>query len=160
MACTIQGNRQAADSERVVSQVTTLQVEAVVAGRRRAGAPEHPLAVALSAGPTSLRHLIEAVVRAEVQAFVARAADERLVRVLTEEQLVEGLAAGAVRSGGREMAAEVDPDRAVHTALEAQRDGLFQTMVDDAPVDDLDEVIEIRDGTRVMFLRLVPLVGG
>ena len=64
---------------------------------------------------------------------MARAADERLVRVLTEEQLIEGLAAGAVRSGGREVAAEVDPDSTVHTALEAQRDGLFQAMVDDAP---------------------------
>ncbi|MCP4961900.1 MAG: hypothetical protein GY925_21865 [Actinomycetia bacterium] len=140
--------------------MTTLQVEAAVAGRKRAGAPDHPLVVALSAGPTSLRDLIEAVVRAEVQAFVARVGDQRLVRVLTEEQLVEGLGEGSVRSGGREVAAEVDPDSAVRTAVEAQQDGLFQTIVDDAPVDDLDEVIEIRDGTRVMFLRLVPLAGG
>ncbi len=140
--------------------MTTLQVEAAVAGRKRAGVPDHPLVVALSAGPTALRDLIEAVVRAEVQAFVARAGDERLVRVLTEEQLVEGLGEGSVRSGGREVAAEVDPDSAVRTAVEAQQDGLFQTIVDDTPVDDLDEVIELRDGTRVMFLRLVPLAGG
>ena len=85
--------------------MTTLQVEAAVAGRKRAGAAGHSLVVALSAGPTLLRDLIGAVVRAEVQAFVARAGDERLVRVLTEDALADGLAGGSVRSGGREVAA-------------------------------------------------------
>ncbi len=140
--------------------MTTLRVEAAVAGRRHAGAPEHELAVSLPAGATLLRELIEAIVRAEVSAFAARARDERLVRVLTDEALEEGLAAGSVRSGGREVAADVDPDDAVRTAIEAQQDGLFQTIVDESPIDDLDDVVELRDGTRVMFLRLVPLAGG
>ena len=140
--------------------MTTLRVEAAVVGRKRAGAPDRALAVALSAGPTSLRDLIDAIVRAEVRAFIARAGDERLVRVLTEQALVEGLAEGSVRSGGRDVAADVDPDAAVRAAIEAQQDGLFQTIVDDEPVDRLDDVIQLRDGTRVMFLRLVPLVGG
>lgn len=140
--------------------MTTLQVEAAVAGRTRAGAPDHALVVSLPAGPTPLRDLIEAIVRAEVESFLARAGDERTVRVLTEQALAEGLASGSVRSGGREVAAEVDPDRAVQTAIEAEQDGLFQTIVDDEPVDDLDGVVDVRDGTRVMFLRLVPLAGG
>ena len=61
--------------------MTTLQVGAAVVGRKRAGAPDHSLVVALPAGPTSLRDLIEAVVRAEVEAFAARAGDERVVQV-------------------------------------------------------------------------------
>ncbi len=98
--------------------------------------------------------------RAEVDSFIDRAEGEKLLRVLTEEALEEGLATGSVRSGGREGAAEVDPDEAVRTAIEAQRDGLFQTVIDEEPIDDLDTVIELRDGTRVMFLRLVALAGG
>jgi hypothetical protein len=140
--------------------MTRLQVEAVVAGRKRAGAPEHELQVSLPSGRTALRDLIEVIVRAEVRAFVERSEGEKLVRVLTEEALDDGLATGAVRSGGREVAAEVDPDEAVRTALDAQRDGLFQTIVDEEPIDDLDTVVEVRDGTRVMFLRLVALAGG
>jgi hypothetical protein len=140
--------------------MATVQVEAAVAGRKRAGTPEHELQVTLPSGPTSLRGLIEAIVRAEVSAFVDRAEGEKLVRVLTEEALEEGLAAGSVRSGGREVAAEVDADEAVRAAIEAQQDGLFQTVVDEEPIDDLDTVIELRDGTRVMFLRLVALAGG
>ncbi len=140
--------------------MTTVQVEAAVAGRKRAGSPEHELQVSLPSGPTSLRGLIEAIVRAEVAAFTERARGEQLVRVLTEEALQEGVASGAVRSGGSEVTAEVDPDEAVLTAIEAQRDGLYQAIIDEEPVDDLDMVLEIRDGTRVMFLRLVPLAGG
>ena len=140
--------------------MTTVHVEAAVAGRKRAGTPEHRLQLSLPSGPTALGDLIEAIVRAEVSAFVERAEGQKLVRVLTEEALEGGLAAGAVRSGGREVAAEVDPDEAVRAAIDAQRDGLFQTVVDEEPIDHLDTVIEVRDGTRVMFVRLVALAGG
>lgn len=140
--------------------MTTVHVEAAVAGRKRAGTPEHELQVVLPDGPTSLRVLIEAIVRAEVSAFIERAEGQELVRVLTEEALEDGLATGAVRSGGREVAAEVDPDEAVRAAIDAHRDGLFQTVVDEEAIDDLDTVIEVRDGTRVMFVRLVALAGG
>jgi hypothetical protein len=95
-----------------------------------------------------------------VGAFIERAEAQKLVRVLTEEALDDGLAAGAVRSGGREVAAGVDPEQAVRAAIDAQRDGLFQTIVDEEPIDDLATVIEVRDGTRVMFVRLVALAGG
>lgn len=140
--------------------MTEVHVEAAVAGRKRPGAPEHELQVSLPSGPTALRDLIEAIVRAEVRAFVDRAEGEKLVRVLTEDALEDGLATGAVRSGGREVGVEVDPDESVRAAIDAQRDGLYQTIVDDEPVDDLEAVIEVRDGSRVMFLRLVALAGG
>lgn len=140
--------------------MTTVHVEAAIAGRKRAGRPEERLQVSLPSGPTVLRHLIEAIVRAEVSAFIERAEGQRVVRVLTEEALEDGLTAGAVRSGGRDVAAGVDPEEAVRAAIDAQRDGLFQTIVDERPIDDLDTVIELREGTRVMFLRLVALAGG
>jgi len=140
--------------------ITTVQVEAVVAGRKASGAREHELALPLPNGPTALRDLIEAVVRAEVSAFTGRVEDHKLVRVLTVQALEEGLTEGAVRSGGREVASGVDVVESVRAAIEAQRDGLFQTIIDDEPIDDLDAVIDLRDGSRVMFLRLVALAGG
>lgn len=138
----------------------TVHVEAAVAGRKRAGSPGHELHVSLPGGPTALRDLIEAIVRAEVGAFLERTEGRKLVRVLTEEALEDGLATGSVRSGGREVVAEVNAEKAVCAAIDAQRDGLFQAIVDEEPIDDLDTVIEVRDGTRVTFLRLVALVGG
>jgi hypothetical protein len=140
--------------------MTSLRVASGVVGHKRAAEPEHELQVSLTHGATTLRVLIEAIVRAEVELFHARAKSAPLLRVLTESELGDGLAAGSVRSGGRSVSADVEPDAAVQTALLAQQDGLFQAIVDDQPVDDLDALVELRDGTRVMFLRLVPLVGG
>jgi hypothetical protein len=139
---------------------TVLLVEAVVAGRRGAGESEHRLPVPLASGPTTLGRLFEAVVRAEIDRFLQRAESDRLVRVLTDDDIVAGLSNGAVRSGGRQTPNDVDIDQAVQTALAAQRDGLVQVVIDDEPLDDLTAAIELRHGTRVMFLRLVPLVGG
>ncbi len=144
----------------LVTTTTTVQVEAAVAGRKRAGSPEHELVVELTAGPTPLAALIEAIVRAEVAAYIQRSADRRVVNVLTVENLADGLATGSVVSGGRDLNTDVDPDQAVATALEAHGDGLYQAIIDEQTVDDLDAVIDLQQGTRVMFLRLVALAGG
>lgn len=140
---------------------TAVRVEAAVVGRKAAGTAEHPVDVDVAVGPVLLRTLVEAVVRAEVKGFRARAEERTFLRVLTEESLAEGLAVGAVRSGDQaEETNEVDPDAAVATALLAHGDGLYRVLVDDEPVDDLDAVVEVRTDTRLLFLRLVALAGG
>lgn len=45
-------------------------------------------------------------------------------------------------------------------ALAAFRANGFFILVDHRQVEDLDEVVEIKIGTRVSFIKLVPLVGG
>ena len=142
---------------------TALRVEAAVAGRKRAGTAEHPLDLDLPLdAPVVLRTLIAAVVRAEVHAFQQRAEDQRFVRVLTERQLAEGVERGAVRSGGAEIApnVEVDVDEAVAAALLAHQDGLYMVIVDDEPVEKLDSPVQLRSDSRLLFLRLVALAGG
>jgi hypothetical protein len=139
---------------------TAVRVEAAVPGRRRAGTAEHPVDLDVAAGSVPLRSLIDAVVRSEVKAFQDRAERRAFLRVLTEQSLAEGLAAGAVRGGGVEPQADVDPDAAVATALEAHADGLYRVLVDDEPVDSLDAAVVVGPGTRLLFLRLVALAGG
>jgi len=140
---------------------TALRVEAAVAGRRRAGTAEHTLDLDLPVDlPVPLRAVVGAVVRAEVQAFRQRSEEQRFVRVLTERALVEGVERGAVRSGGSEAATEVDAEEAVAAALLAHEDGLYKVIVDDEPVDHLDTPVNLRPGSRLLFLRLVALAGG
>jgi hypothetical protein len=139
---------------------TALRVEAAVPGRRRAGTADHALAIDQPAGPIALRDLIAAVVRAEVAAFRRRAEEQTFVRVLTEASLAADLATGTVRTGARHTPAEVDDEEAVATALLAFEDGLYRVLVDDEPVDRLDATIDLHDGTRLLFLRLVALAGG
>ncbi len=45
-------------------------------------------------------------------------------------------------------------------ALAAFQSQGFIVLVDDRQVEELDEVIEIKPGTQVSFLKLIPLVGG
>lgn len=113
-----------------------MRVEAAVAGRKRAGTSEHTLELDLPVdSPMPLRAVVDAVVRAEVQAFRQRSEEQRFVRVLTERALLEGVERGAVRSGGSEAATEVDAEQAVAAALLAHEDGLYKVIVDDEPVD-------------------------
>ena len=107
-----------------------------------------------------LRTLIDAVVRAEVRSFQQRAEESSFIRVLTERALQDGLQTGAIRSGDAEASTAVEVDEAVATALAAHEDGLFQVLVDDEPVDDLDAMVAVGPATRLLFLRLVPLAGG
>jgi hypothetical protein len=139
---------------------TAIRVEAAVPGRKRAGTAEHPVELDLTAGAMPLRTLIDAVVRAEVRSFQQRAEESTFIRVLTEKALEDGLQRGAIRSGGAEVSAAVDVDEAVATALLAHEDGLYEVLVDDEPVGDLDAVITVSPATRLLFLRLVPLAGG
>ena len=108
----------------------------------------------------TLRDLISRIVRAEVEAFRERQARRRLVRVLSREQIAEGLQKGKVDAGGRDLQQEVDEDDAVATALQAFEDGLYLVVLDGQQQRDLDRQVFLRPDSRVTFLRLVMLAGG
>jgi hypothetical protein len=54
----------------------------------------------------------------------------------------------------------IDPERQFELAKRAFHSNGFILLVDDRQVDELEDEIEIRPGTTVTFLKLVPLVGG
>lgn len=54
----------------------------------------------------------------------------------------------------------MDPNRQYDRAVEAFGRNGFIVLIDDRQVDDLDAQVELRTGTEITFLRLVPLVGG
>jgi hypothetical protein len=54
----------------------------------------------------------------------------------------------------------VDAEEQFTRAVEAFGRNGFVVLVDDRQVEDLDAEIEIRAGTEISFLKLVPLVGG
>jgi hypothetical protein len=54
----------------------------------------------------------------------------------------------------------VDAEEQAEKALEAFNRNGFVVLVDDRQVEDLDAVVDLRMGTQITFLKLVPLVGG
>lgn len=136
-----------------------VRVRVQVTGHPRRGVREHDLALALPAGRVTARQIIDSAVRAEVAAYEARADEAQFVRVLTERDLQADLASGAVRMGDVDRAGPVDAARAVEAALTAFEDGIFKLFAGDDEVGPAD-MVELSDGTSILFLRLMPLAGG
>ena len=108
----------------------------------------------------TLRELIARVVRAEVKAFERREQARRLIRVLSEGEIVEGAARGKIDSGGRPPTGPVDEDAAVGAAIQGFEDGLYLVILDGTEQRDLDRQVYLVTDSRLVFLRLTFLAGG
>ena len=102
----------------------------------------------------TVRGLIRARVYREVRDHNLRQPEyfRGLVQPTDAESTLNGF---KVRPGRR-----IDPERQSERAIESFSRNGFLVMVDDRQVDELDDEIEVRPGTTVVFLKLVPLVGG
>jgi hypothetical protein len=107
-----------------------------------------------------LRDFITRVVLEEVAAFQERQVQQRLIRVLTPDEIEQGAKKGRVAMGGRELDQEVDSHAAVETALQAFEDRLYFVFINGQQQMALDDVIELQPDSQITFLRLVPLAGG
>jgi hypothetical protein len=143
--------------------MTSIHVEAKVLGRRKPLIQDWSVALPpelWASQPPSLRDLITTVVIAEVEAFHTRQAQRQLTQVLSATAIATGLAAGKVTSGEQEFQQMVDPQAAVDTAILGFIDGLYYVFVDDIQQEELEAPVPLKPESQVMFLRLVPLVGG
>src|SRR5260370_31610538 len=72
-----------------------------------------------------LREILTEVVLAEVEAFLHRQEERRLLRILGPDQLAAGVASGKVDLGELDLGQVVDAEDAVTAALQAFEDGLY-----------------------------------
>lgn len=154
-----------------MADTTTISIEVRQTGQRRPLIPTRPFTRAPSdtVGTASttlrLRDLIAAIVRDEAGAFHHRQDERRLVQVLTARQIADSAQTGKIDMGGaRDVGTSqppvVDEESAVAAALQAFADGLFFVFLDGKQYDDLDAAIEPREGSTLLFVRLVALAGG
>lgn len=108
----------------------------------------------------TLRDLITHVVLQEVDAFKTRQEARRLTQVLAPREIAKGAAAGKVAMGGQVLDQAVDPQAAVHNALQAFEDGLYFVTIDGVQGKSLDQPVRVQPGSAVTFVRLVMLSGG
>jgi hypothetical protein len=113
-----------------------------------------------SGEPLTLRELITMIVLKEVAAFKERQEAKRLVRILTEQQIDDGLSKGRVDAGGRDLHQSVNEEQAVGTALQAFEDGIYLVVLDGEEQRDLDRQIYLQPESHLVFVRLVMLAGG
>jgi hypothetical protein len=102
----------------------------------------------------TLRELVCRRVREEVARYDAGSAGvfRGLVRPSGAERILDGYRLRERR--------EIDAEEQCRLALEAFGRNGFLVLVGERQVEELDAVVELAEGTRVSFLKLVPLVGG
>jgi hypothetical protein len=118
------------------------------------GKTTHSITLEFPTEQTTVRELIRSRVYQEVQDYNCRRPDSfnGLVRPTEAEQTLNGC---RIKKGR-----DIDWKTQFEKAIEAfERNGFF-ILVDDRQAETLDEEIELRQGTQVSFVRLMPLVGG
>ena len=142
---------------------TILQVQAKAIGKKRPLVPDWGISVPdgwMGGRDFSLRALITLVIRQEVAAFEARQAERSFLRVLTDRQIADAARKGKVDAAVHAAGEPVDEGEAVETALQAFADGFYYVFVDDLQIEHLHTAITLSANSRILFLRLVPLMGG
>ena len=113
----------------------------------------------LPEGIATLRQLIEAIVRQEVDTYNTRGLEEMLIPFLTEEQIADWATVGKVGFGRLYSDRKADPGKAVETAVQGFEDGLFRVLVGERQAEELDAPMELREGDTLTFIRLTFLAG-
>lgn len=108
----------------------------------------------------TLRDLLTQIVRREVANFEDRQQQHCLIQVLSSTQISLGVEQGKVDLGGRDLEQEIDVEAAIATALQAFTDGSYFVFLDEQQQGNLDDVVTLQPDSHLLFLRLVPLVGG
>jgi len=136
-----------------------LVVRAKIVGRR--GLSAAPVELDLGAAVVTVRDLLGTIVREQVDAFRNRKQEAKVLRILTERDLAEGLEVGRITSGDQKPDDRVpDTQRAIEAALTAFEDGFYYMFVNETQMERLDQVVDQGELTDVLFVRLTPLAGG
>ena len=102
----------------------------------------------------SVRELIEMRVRQEVESHNNQAGDkfDGLVEPCEAEKMLNGANAA--------MGKHIDADKQVEAAINAFETGRYFLLINDNQLVDLDDIIVINPSTRIVFLKILRLVGG
>ena len=127
------------------------------AGKRRPILDNAPYS--LPDGITTLRQLIEAVVRQEVRKYNNRGSENMLVHFLTESEISDQSTVGKIGFGRLYSDKKADIEKALITALQGFEDGLFRVVVGEKEAKELDEPLDIHENDTLTFIRLTFLAG-
>ncbi|GAA4827732.1 hypothetical protein [Algivirga pacifica] len=114
----------------------------------------HELQLQMEKECISIKELIEARVKAEVEAYNQKLPEyfSGLVQPRMEEEQLNATVKKRIQP--------VDYEKQVYVALEAfQKNGFF-VLVDDLQAEQLHEEVMLQEHTVISFIKLTPLVGG
>lgn len=132
-------------------------LESRIIGRKK---PFEHQPIALTRTSLTLQDLLTEVVERQVEQFNTRQQDQQLLQVLTPAAYSKGIEQGKIISGGQEHQQVADVQEAIEVAIQAFKDGLYYVFLEEEQLEDLNQPLQIAENTRILFVRLVPLIGG
>lgn len=118
-----------------------------------------PFPMDLKGAPKTLRDLLVQCVEACVEHQHQRI-NHPQKRVFSQEELDNMARVGRIAFGIDWNGTPADPAKAVETALQAYKDGLFRVFQNDGEISGLDTPLSITEGDTLTFIRLTMLSGG
>jgi len=109
--------------------------------------------------PTTLRELITAVVRKNVQDFNNKEVEVPLMNYLTKSDIEQQSVTGKVGFGAHYNESKADVTEAISAAIQAFEDGLYKVYVREEEMEKLDIPLQCQDGDVVAFIKLTMLAG-
>lgn len=107
----------------------------------------------------TLRNLLTAFVRMEVERYNEKGTDTQMLPYLTGEEIENQAAAGKVGFGRVYSEKKADAAKAVENAVQCFEDGLIRVFQEDQELTGLDEAVHIEEGSRFTLIRLTFLAG-
>lgn len=106
-----------------------------------------------------VRDFLEETVRSCVRRFNERKEAGEVLRLFSREALEDMAAGGKVSFGDSLSDKKADEGKAEETALQAFEDGLVALFADGKRYEDPEEILPVREGSQVTFVRLTFLAG-
>lgn len=147
----------------------TIEVESRVVGDRGEPGPLGTVQVTVTARRMPVAELIRSAVLEQIEVLLTKrkleAEEVREVlnrQYLTPAELAAQAERGAVRypSKRKRAAPAINPEAEVQKALEAFEARRYLIVVDGQQVQGIEEDVVVGPGSKVTFLRLMPLMGG
>jgi hypothetical protein len=142
----------------------TIRISGKLLGRNQSLFPDWHLSLDSqlfnSSKGLTLGELLTEIIQSEVEAFRTRQEQRKLISLLSPEAIQQGVLRGKIEMGGQELSQEVNIKAAIERALQAFEDGLYYVFLDDEQIENLEQPLQFREDSQLLFLRLVPLVGG
>jgi hypothetical protein len=145
----------------------TIEVRSQVFGGNQDSPSLLPVFLNLLQEHLTVAELIQRTVEEQVRELLLQLLDAQQVHhalerhYLTTEEIVAQAQKGAVRYPSKpSQISQIEVKAEVHRAIRAFEAGSYIILVNGQQVESLDEELTLSMNTKVIFLRLMPLVGG
>ena len=108
---------------------------------------------------SSVKELLESLVKIEVERYNQKNADDAIVKYLTNTQIEEQAPTGKVGFGRVYSDKKADPKKAAENALQCYQDGLVRVFRNEQELEQLEETVCFEPEDEITLIRLTFLAG-